>query len=162
MTVERLIDFLRNKLDLVGCGIRTDMEDTVTDEQIEDRLKPWTLACAVGALNGSIYGAIGSRGAIGFDLWIEMVNGKEWHSLTGTSDVRVKRVLRAYASKHVREHMNDTLRREESRRGMNPSVTIGPGETITVKVEVEKSPRTSMSESGPSGEPNNKESGREG
>jgi hypothetical protein len=101
-----------------------------TNEEIIARLEPWVLACAVGAANGSIYGKIGAPGRLNLNLWLLCVNRSDWN--TGVSEAKTEAALRRYVSLHRHQHMNDVLHEEETRRGMKHSVTLGPGESMTI------------------------------
>lgn len=108
-----------------------------TDNEIAAKLEPWTLACAVGAANGTIYGP-GQGGMLTLDLWLHCVQRKKWQSLTGVSDARTEKAIRSYVKLHRHQHMNDVLREEEARRGITPSVVLGPGESMTVTASIKK------------------------
>ncbi len=106
-----------------------------THEEILLRLNnPWLLACAVGAMNGSIYGGVGSRGVINFDSWLRLVRRNDWRNLTGVDDTLTEDALRSFATANKSRHMNEVLHEQETKCNISPSVTLGPGESISVTV----------------------------
>jgi hypothetical protein len=105
-----------------------------SDGEIIGRLNPWVLACAVGAANGSIYGKIGASSILNLNSWLLCVNRSGWN--TGVSKAETEAALRRYVSLHLHQHMNDVLMEEETQRGMKPSVILGPGESMTIKVPI--------------------------
>lgn len=106
---------------------------TVTDAEIIDAMDPWTLACASGAENGSL----GVR--MGFDWWLSC-SRKNWvpqvTQKTGVSARRIESVLRGFVSRNSHKPYQVVLREEEQRRGQRPSAVLGPGESMTVTLNV--------------------------
>lgn len=103
-------------------------------EEITSKLEPWTLACAVGASNGTIY-ASGQRGLLNLKTWLRLVNRDGWQHLTGASMGRIDAAIRVYVRANQHKHMNAVLREEEQRRGLQPSITIGPGESVRFEIK---------------------------
>lgn len=101
-------------------------------DEVTSKLEPWVLACAVGAMNGSIYGAVGARGLMDFDTWLSLVRRDDWKALTGVADSITERALRAFATANQHRHMNEVCRDEEIKRGLKPAPILGPGESMTV------------------------------
>lgn len=109
----------------------------ITDEEILNKLDSWTLSCAVGAENGSIYGAVGSRGAIDLERWLRLVNTEKWDSLTGgIGHSRVRSALRNFAKANSSRHMNEVDADENRQRNLAPSLILGPGESITLECSI--------------------------
>lgn len=115
-------------------------QDSSADDEIILKLDPWLLACAVGAMNGSMYGAVGTRGIMDFDVWILLVNKDKWRKRTGKPDVVVEQVLRRYAEAHRSEPMEFVLRGEEKKRGKIPSIMLRSGESVDIGISVDLKP----------------------
>lgn len=105
---------------------------TTDNNDIIAKLNPWLLACAVGAMNGSIYGAVGASGLMDFDSWLRLVRRDDWQALTGVPDSVTEQALRSFAVANKHRHMAEVCADEERRRGLQPAPILGPGESMTV------------------------------
>jgi len=81
----------------------------MTTLEIVKQLDPWTVACAVGAMNGSIYGDVGSRGAVNFDIWLRMVNREKWPPSIPPDQIET--ALREFANENRGTHMMEIPRK---------------------------------------------------
>ena len=73
----------------------------VSDDEILTAMDPWTLACAVGAENGTI----GVR--MGFEWWLGSAQknfAPEVAAKLGVSEGRIVRVLRGYVEANQNRH----------------------------------------------------------
>ena len=114
---------------------KTTHAKRLTQAEILSRLNPWTLACSVGALNGSIYGRVGERGFITLEIWCRHVEKDDWERLTGIADQQqILEALRQFAIENQNRNMIDVLKDLEQERGLVTSVTLAPGEPATISV----------------------------
>lgn len=95
---------------------RSGTDGALNREQIIAQLDPWVLACAVGAMNGSIYGNIGSRGHLNFDLWFYLLNKDRLERIGPLGDLRES--LRWFAFQNRNFHMFEVMREECRKRGL--------------------------------------------
>jgi len=110
-----------------------------SDDAIIAALDPWTLACAVGADNGTVGGRY-----MGFDLWLDL-SKQNWLPeakerlgfLTGT---RIIAALRSYVAANRHLHMSAVMAMEQQKRGQHPSPVLGPGESMTIEVPLSHGP----------------------
>lgn len=97
-------------------------------------MDPWTLACAVGADNGTI------GTTIGFDMWLRL-SRKNWmpqvQQKTRASEAEIEFALRHFVRANAAKNYRVVLREEESRRGQAPTPVLGPGESMTITVPLE-------------------------
>jgi len=95
-------------------------------EQIISALSPWTLACAVGVTNGSIYGK--EKGLLTFELWWRLLD-KKGVTISGVPLDVVRATLQRYAERNANKHMNDILSAEmESRHSLYQQSSPAPEE----------------------------------
>ena len=104
----------------------------VTDEQIITAIDPWTLACAVGAENGSIGVRMGFKHWLGRsrDNWMPAVKKK----CPGASQRRIENVLRQFVRTHCDKSYGLVMQEQETIRGQEHGLVIGPGESVTMTV----------------------------
>lgn len=82
-----------------------------TREQIIAAFEPWTLACAVGSMNGTIYGN-NRRGWLTFDRWLFAVKKTDWPvPLPAAIEA-----LRSYAETNRHRNMEEVFYDEEAKR----------------------------------------------
>jgi hypothetical protein len=122
----------RTKVGLFAKIARALSPPVLTNEQIIDAMEPWTLACAVGAENGTI----GS--CMGYDMWLQ-VSAVNWlpatqSKLNGASVRAIKNALRAFVTENFNKNYMVVLREQEQKRGMNPAPVLGPGESMTITI----------------------------
>jgi hypothetical protein len=89
---------------------------TVSDEHIINSIDPWTLACAVGAENGT-----GGR-RYGFNMWYRHLHKDQLLQVSATLGVterRIKKVLKRFATQNNGQHMNSVLQELRQKRGMS-------------------------------------------
>lgn len=104
---------------------------SIPDDQIIAAMDPWTLACAVGAENGTV----GVH--IGFETWLLLSRGNWMAAVvtsTGAAESRIEAALLAFVSANKAQHMNSVLREQETKRGLPHVPVLGPGESMTVSI----------------------------
>ena len=88
----------------------------VSDERIINAIDPWTLACAVGAVNGTA----GRR--YGFNMWYRHLHKDQLVQVSvalGVTERRIKKVLEQFATQNNGQHMNSVLQELRQKRGMS-------------------------------------------
>lgn len=124
----KIIESLRQVLRFAQ-GDVTKVRITEAETDITSFFTPWTLACAVGAENGTI----GVQ--IGFERWCSL-SRKNWlpeiQKKTGLSSSRIMGALSAYVCENQHLNYKEVLNRESDKRGEPRHTTIGAGETLTV------------------------------
>jgi hypothetical protein len=88
----------------------------VSDERIINAIDPWTLACAVGAVNGTA----GRR--YGFNMWYRHLHKDQLVQVSaalGVTERRIKKVLKQFATQNNGQHMNSVLQELRQKRGMS-------------------------------------------
>lgn len=103
----------------------------VPSERVIAAMDPWTLACAVGAENGS--GGM----AIGFDMWFRL-SRKNWLpelvAKTCAAPSIIESALRGFVSANRHRDMMEVMREQEAARGLPSAPVLGPGESMTISV----------------------------
>lgn len=98
-------------------------------EKIIAAMDPWTLACAVGAENGSI------GTSMGFDMWFEIAAknfAPKVMTKTNSSFNAVKKALRAYVDANQHLDYAIVLKTVTAARNLPQAVVLGPGESMEV------------------------------
>jgi len=107
---------------------------TPTHDEIIAAFDPWTLACAVGAANGTI------GVSMGFEWWLTLAEpnfiDKVLNRVKATREEAVG-ALRTYVKANVAYNYETILRREETKRGLPSAPVLGPGESMVIKIPVE-------------------------
>lgn len=101
-------------------------------EQIIGAFDPWTLACAVGATNGTV------GVCIGYNAWLSL-SRKNWmpqvkEKLHGIAEDTITGALLQYVLANSHRDHKSIFSDECEKRGHHPQPVIGPGETITIRL----------------------------
>lgn len=112
---------------------------TREEETIIAAFDPWTLCCAVGAANGST----GSR--MGFETWLD-ISKPNWlpeikDRLGHVTGLSIIPALRAYVRENQNRFYKEVFDEENRKRGKVSNPVLGPGESISIVVNVPRYPQ---------------------
>lgn len=147
MSILKIVHWLFGDNKMQECAAAFPVESSArstapTDRDILAAFEPWTLACAVGAENGTV------GTSMGFEMWFQC-SRKNWlpkvRGFVNASDTRIKSVLQTFVSANVHKDYRAVLREEEAKRGIRPSCVLGPGESMTVTVPLKIGEETTFS-----------------
>lgn len=130
MTYAQLLDWLFGRVSpAVPVAPTAPAPPEPSERDILAAFKPWTLACAVGAENGSIGTSMGFETwlRISQENWIDEVSAKSLARPPAVADV-----LRRYVHEHRAEPYTAVLRNEERKRGLREACVLGPGESMQI------------------------------
>jgi hypothetical protein len=108
----------------------------------EDRIictcDPWTLACAVGAVNGT------NGLAIDYDHWFKLSQSNwlpEIQHQTGASVAEIRTAVHNFAKANKHLHLHNALHSICAARGLPSPIALTPGESATLQFGKRKDSR---------------------
>lgn len=107
---------------------------TVSHQEIIDAIDPWILSCAVGAATNQWQAS-----RLNLELWITL-SKRNWvpevRRKTGASESRILEAIRNYVTQNKHRNYKEIHATESERRELKHGPILGPGESMTISVNI--------------------------